>query len=66
MMTITLAKVNGTGKVNGRVPRKVLERNLLDVLVDNEDLGLSFNDALDIIEEASYEELVAMAITHLA
>lgn len=59
MTKITLSRVNGVGKVNGVVPRKVLERNVLDMLEGNPDLGdLSFDDALYVAENATYETLV--------
>ena len=59
-----MMRVNGVGykvDVNGNkyVPRKVIERNVLDMLEGNEMYGnLSFCDAEFITEEATVEELL--------
>ena len=63
-MRITMSRVNGVGyKVdalgNKYVPRKVIERNVLDMLEDNDKyMNLGFCDAEIITEEATVEELM--------
>ena len=65
-MRITMGRVNGVGyKVdalgNKYVPRKVIERNVLDMLEDNDKyMNLDFCDAEVITEEATVEELMAI------
>lgn len=64
MKTIKMAKVNGVGAVHGadgqyRIPRKVLERNVLDMLEDNDKyMNLDFLDAEEIVEGATEYELI--------
>lgn len=64
MKTIRLAKVNGVGVKtdacgNKYVPRKVIERNVLDMLEGNEEyMNLDFCEAQIITEEASVDELL--------
>ncbi len=58
MKKATLSRVNGEGKVNGKVSRKVLERNAMDILTF--DGSMDFDDALDAVELATYQELVKM------
>ncbi len=55
-MAATLARVNGVGKVNGKVPRKVLERNVLDRMTM--DPEADFEEALEKVEEMSLQELI--------
>ena len=61
---ITMTRVNGVGAVkdangNYRLPRKVLERNVLDMLEENEKyLNLSFLDAQEFIEQANEYDLI--------
>lgn len=58
-MKRTMYRVNGVGKVNGKVPRFVIERNVLDMLEDNDKyMNLSFCDAQIITEEATAQELL--------
>ena len=65
-MRVTMSRVNGVGyKVdalgNKYVPRKVIERNVLDMLEDNDKyMNLDFCDAEFITEEATVEELMAI------
>ena len=60
-MKRTMTRVNGIGKVNGKVPRSVIERNVLDMLERNEAyLNLSFCEAQVITEEATVAELLAI------
>ena len=59
MRKITMYRVNGVGKVNGSVPRFVIERNVLDMLEGNEKyMDLSFCEAQIITEEATLKELI--------
>ena len=58
MKKATLVKVNGYANLG----RGVLERNLMDCLT----CQMDFNEALEMVEEATYEELVAMAVKYLA
>ena len=55
-MAVTLVRVNGVGKVNGKVPRKVLERNVLDMMTM--DPEADFEEALEKVEEMSLQELI--------
>lgn len=61
--TITMAKVNGQSVYtdkngNTRICRKVLQRNVLDMLEGNEDLGnLDFCDAEYVTDVATEYEL---------
>ena len=62
MKKITISKVNGVGAIKVRdhyeLPRFVLERNVLDMLEDNDKyMNLNFCDAQIITEEATYFEL---------
>lgn len=63
-MKVTMTRVNGVGYVidengNKRVPRKVIERNVLDMLEENEQYGnLGFLDAQEIVEQATVRELL--------
>ena len=63
MKTIKMSYVNGVGyvKENGvrKVPRFVIERNVLDMLEDNDKyMNLDFCDAQCITELASVDELL--------
>lgn len=64
MKTIRMTRVNGVGAVKGadglyRVPRKVLERNVLDMLEENEKyMNLEFLEAQEITECATEYELI--------
>ena len=58
MKKATLTKVNGKANAS----RKVLERNLMDYFT----FDMDFEDALELVENASYEELVAMTAKYLA
>lgn len=61
MKKVEMYRVNGVGKANGRIPRFVIERNVLDMLEGNEMyLDLGFCDAQIITEEATVEELFAI------
>lgn len=55
-MAATLVRVNGVGKVGGRVPRNVLERNVLDMMTM--DPEVDFEEALEKVEEMSLQELL--------
>lgn len=55
-MAVALVRVNGVGKVNEKVPRKVLERNVLDMMTM--DPEADFEEALERVEEMSIQELV--------
>lgn len=55
MGKVTLARVNGVGRVEGIIPRKVLERNVLDAMTM--DPEVDFEDALETVESMSYKEL---------
>lgn len=52
-----LTRVNGQGFVNGKIPRKVLERNAMDRVTCWED-KYSFDDCLDFVEEADEQTLM--------
>ena len=56
MKKITIARVNGSKKVN----RKVLERNALDCLTMDE--NTDFEECLAFVEEATIEELKEVLI----
>lgn len=55
MGKVTIARVNGAGRVGGIIPRKVLERNVLDAMTMDPDVD--FEDALETVESMSYKEL---------
>ncbi len=65
-MKVTMMRVNGESyKVdsngNKYIPRKVLERNVMDMLEDNEYYGSpSFSEAEEIIELATSAELIGI------
>ena len=65
-MRVTMSRVNGVGykadaQGNKYVPRNVIERNVLDMLEDNDKyMNLDFCDAEVITEEATTEELMAI------
>ena len=55
MRKTLLAKVNGQGKANGTIPRKVLERNVMDIITDRK---WSFDDCADFVETADKQTLM--------
>lgn len=50
-----LTKVNGQGFVDGSIPKKVLERNAMDIITDRD---WDFDECCDFVESASKQTLL--------
>ena len=55
MKKTTIAKVNGQGFVNGKIPKKVLERNAMDIITC---FDYDFDDCCDFVETSSKQTLL--------
>ena len=55
MKKTTLIRVNGVGFENGSIPKKVLERNAMDILTWGD---LDFDECCDFVETASKQTLM--------
>ena len=55
MNKIIISRVNGQGFVDGSIPKKVLERNVMDIITDRE---WDFDDCCEFVELSSKQTLL--------
>lgn len=66
-MNVTMCNVNGQGRKGKKPPREVLERNVMDMLEDNDYYwNLDFDEAQTVVDAASYDELILIYAEELA